>query len=181
MIRPQLPTNLHPVLDKLALWAERIAGCQFSDDNHDMNWLRFSRFLATLSLLACIGCWPLISHDEVARVSSPDGQIDAILFESNGGATTSFLYEVDPGSKQSRRGKQVARLVGAVRNAQAFGVDLNWKNDHTPVIQCLHTETPPEMQSSVDVDGRNVQIVLHTGIEDKSAPAGGMLYNLRKR
>jgi hypothetical protein len=146
-----------------------------------MNRLRFSRFLATLSLLACTGCWPLISHDEVARVSSPDGQIDAILFESNGGATTSFLYEVDLGRKQSRRGKQVARLVGVVRNAQAYGVDLNCENDHTLVIQCLHTETPPEVQGSVDVDGRNVQIVLHTGIEDKSAPAGGMLYNLRKQ
>ncbi|MBL8397465.1 MAG: hypothetical protein JNL84_04855 [Candidatus Accumulibacter sp.] len=34
------------------------------------------------------------SKDEVARVVSPSGNIDAVLFETNGGATTSFGYEV---------------------------------------------------------------------------------------
>src|ERR1022692_401638 len=149
-------------------------------DNLDMNSSAVSRAIASLTLIACIGCWPAISHDEVARASSPDGRVDAVLFETNGGATTSFGYEVELGRKGSPRGKKVARLYGAVRNAQAYGVDLRWENDHSLVIECLHTETPPEMQRSVAVDGRDVQIVLHIGVENKSAPGGGMMHNLHK-
>jgi hypothetical protein len=150
-------------------------------DNCHMNRLPFHRLFVSLSVLACVGCSLLFSDDEVVRVSSPDGRVDAILFETNGGATTSFGYEVELGAKHSRRGKSVASLYGAVRNAQAYGVNLRWENDHTLVIECLKTETPAEIKKSVDVDGRDVQVLLHIGVEDKSAPAGGMLYNLRKR
>ena len=44
--------------------------------------------------------------DEVSRVSSPDGKVDAVLVETNGGATTSFGYRVfiaTPGEKVDRR------------------------------------------------------------------------------
>jgi len=34
------------------------------------------------------------SKDEVARDTSPTGKVDALLLETNGGATTSFGYEV---------------------------------------------------------------------------------------
>jgi hypothetical protein len=40
--------------------------------------------------IVCLGCGPTFSNDEVARVSSPDGTMDAVLFESNAGATTSL-------------------------------------------------------------------------------------------
>ncbi|HEU4924800.1 MAG TPA: hypothetical protein VFT23_17200 [Burkholderiales bacterium] len=42
-------------------------------------------------VLAAAGC---ANHDEVARVPPPDKQLDAVLVESNGGATTSFWYDV---------------------------------------------------------------------------------------
>ncbi len=150
-------------------------------DNDRMNRLPFLSFFVSVSALAYVGCSLLFSRDEVARVSSPDGRVDAFLFETNGGATTSFGYEVELGSKHSWRRKNAARLYGAVRNAQAYGVDLRWENDHTLVIECLKTETPPEIKKSVDVDGRDVQILLHIGVEDKSAPAGGMLFNLHRK
>jgi hypothetical protein len=34
------------------------------------------------------------SYDEIVRVTSPNGKYDAVLFESNGGATTSVSYNV---------------------------------------------------------------------------------------
>jgi hypothetical protein len=40
-----------------------------------------------------VGCG-LVSRDEVARVISPDGRLEAILIETNGGATTAFGYEI---------------------------------------------------------------------------------------
>src|SRR5258705_13961034 len=34
------------------------------------------------------------SQDEVSRVPSPDGRVEAVLIETNGGATTSFGYRI---------------------------------------------------------------------------------------
>jgi hypothetical protein len=33
-------------------------------------------------------------HEEIGRVKSPDGVVDAVLVRGNGGATTSFTYSV---------------------------------------------------------------------------------------
>jgi hypothetical protein len=137
------------------------------------------QLVANLTLIASAGCIPAASHDEVARVPSPDGRIDAVLFEINGGATTSFDYEVELDTKQGNRAK-VASLYGAVRNAQAYGVDLHWDDNHTLVIECLKTEAPPHIKDLVAVGDRDVHVLLHTGVEDKKAQSGGMLYNLRK-
>jgi hypothetical protein len=130
--------------------------------------------------IVCIGCGPTFSNDEVARVSSPDGTMDAVLFESNAGATTSFGYEVQLGAKGVRTGKSVARFYGAVRNSQAYGVDLRWQRNDTLSIEYLTTKAPPRVQDLVDVNGRAVRIVTHSGVEDRSAPAGGMLWNLHQ-
>jgi hypothetical protein len=46
--------------------------------------------LCAAGLALVIAFIPGASKDEVARVSSPNGQIDAVLVETNGGATTSF-------------------------------------------------------------------------------------------
>jgi hypothetical protein len=60
-----------------------------------------------LALLA--GC-SLVSRDEVARVASPDGRVEAVLIETNGGATTSFGYEVHV--VFGKAGPQVIRWPG---------------------------------------------------------------------
>lgn len=46
--------------------------------------------LLAFGLLLC-GC---MSSEEVVRVTSPDGRVDAILVETNCGAPCSFGYEV---------------------------------------------------------------------------------------
>ena len=49
-------------------------------------------FVVILSLL--LSACGIASEDEVARVTSPDGRVEAVLIETNGGATTSFGYKV---------------------------------------------------------------------------------------
>jgi hypothetical protein len=48
----------------------------------------------SITLLAAVMLSACASHDEVGRVSSPDRAVDAILVESNGGAITSFWYDI---------------------------------------------------------------------------------------
>jgi hypothetical protein len=72
-------------------------------------------------MLALAACFAGVSRDEVARVTSPDGTVDAVLVEVNGGATTSFGYQVflvQRGGKRSDP-SEVAELYEATRNAQA--------------------------------------------------------------
>jgi hypothetical protein len=121
------------------------------------------------------------SKDEVSRQSSPDGAVDAILYEINGAATTSFGYEVEVREKGKSRGVIVANLDGAVRNATAYGVNLRWMNDRELVVEYLSARFEALSKPRVDVAGREVSTSLRKGIEDSSAPGGGMLYNLHSR
>ncbi len=50
----------------------------------------------------CTGCKEKASSYQVAHVSSPNGSLEAVLTETNGGATTSFGYEVSVGPKGSK-------------------------------------------------------------------------------
>jgi hypothetical protein len=86
-----------------------------------------SVFTALALVMLATGCKRTVSHDEVARTWSPNGQVAAILFEENGGATTSFGYEVELGSKNGSGQKLVAQLYGAQRNEDAYGANLRWK------------------------------------------------------
>ena len=55
-------------------------------------------FLITFALCLVSSCGNFIigeqGFEEIARVKSPDGIVDAILIENNGGATTSYGYSV---------------------------------------------------------------------------------------
>ncbi|RZU39127.1 hypothetical protein [Edaphobacter modestus] len=137
-------------------------------------------FPALALALLITGCKPTVSHDEVARVWSPNGQVAAILYEENGGATTSFGYEVELGSKDGSEQKLVAHLYGAQRNEGAYGANLRWENNSTLIIECLKTKTPATIGGPVNFNGQRVEVILRTGIEDKEAHAGGMKFNLRR-
>ena len=104
----------------------------------------------------------------------------ATLFETNGGATTSFGYDVELSPKEGLQGTLVAQLYGATRNEQAYGVDLKWTGDSTLVIECLKLRGTPEVHNRIQLNGRTVQVLLRTGVEDQSAPSGGMGFNLHK-
>jgi hypothetical protein len=120
------------------------------------------------------------STEEVARAISPNGALAAVLTESNSGATTSFGYDVSLGSATSTKSMRVASLYGAVRNAQAYGVNLRWTGNDTLHIQYLKAKTISNVLTSANIDGKQIEIVLDSGVEDPTAPPGGMLLNLQK-
>jgi hypothetical protein len=126
-----------------------------------------------LGLLMC-GC---LSRDEVSRVTSPDGGVDALVFETNCGAPCSFGYEVELGTKGSRHGEQVALLDGATRNGQAWGVNLKWVGPDKLSVEYLRAEDTRLLKQTVAVAGRDITVSLLSGVSDPSAPSGGMLYN----
>jgi hypothetical protein len=122
------------------------------------------------------------SKDEVARVVSPSGNIDAVLFETNGGATTSFGYEVyvvAHGAQPS--GSPVVSLYGAVRNQHAYGANLSWSSSDSLDIEYLSAKSAKVNTQSQPVGTQVVHVALREGTTDNAAPSGGMLYNLRRR
>jgi hypothetical protein len=126
-----------------------------------------------LGLLMC-GC---SSRDEVSRVTSPDGRVDALVFETNCGVPCSFGYEVELGAKGSRRGEQVVSLDGAIRNGQAWGINLKWLGPDKLSVEYLRAEDARLLKPTVAVADRDITVSLLSGVSDPSAPAGGMLYN----
>jgi len=121
-----------------------------------------------------------VSSDRVATVKSPSGHLQAVLDETNGGATTDFGYIVSVApTKQPDDAMQVANLYGAFRNENAYGVNLVWAGDHTLEIQFLGAKhTGLEQPSPVSVGGVLVKVHLRSGVRDNKARAGGMAYNL---
>ena len=148
----------------------------------------FNQIVATagsaLLLFAMSGCHvgvPDASVNEVARVISPDGQVDAMLTESNGGATTSFGYVVALASRDGSQRHQVADLHGATRSSQAYGVNLRWASADRLDIDFFSSKTPPTLYSPVTVGGRRITVTLHNGVIDTEAPTGGMLHNQTRK
>jgi hypothetical protein len=119
------------------------------------------------------------ARDEVERVVSPDGRMDAVLYESSGNATESFDYQVvvvSHGQSQT-----VAEIFGATRNDRSYGVDLQWINKDELNVDYLSAQNQELLASSVSVGGHQVHVSLHSGIRDQDAPTGGMLFNLKER
>lgn len=148
------------------------------------------RILFIASLLAAalaFGCGDIVSHDEVARSLSPDKKFECVVFERNGGATTSFGYWIYLRPARSEANKnsasegnlQIANLYGAIRNDNAYGVNIRWKDSQTIIIECLNTKES-ELHNPARLNGREFKVILKEGLSDPSAPAGGMLYNIEK-
>jgi hypothetical protein len=124
-----------------------------------------------------VGCKKQSSSYEVAHVTSPNGSLEAVLTETNGGATTSFGYEVSVGLRGAKTLDHVATLYGAVRNEQAYGVNLSWAGDHVLRVQYLRAKAVQDVSPTLDMGGQQVKIELQSGVEDPTAPPGGMHYN----
>ena len=123
------------------------------------------------------------SHDEVARVPSPSGQMEAVLVESNGGATTSFWYDVylvSPGWAYTN-GIHLAYLYGAVRSNRAYGVNLKWSGPETLTLEYLEAKQARLMNPNPTIEGESITVVLKSGVDDSKVPGGGMGYNLRPK
>ena len=122
------------------------------------------------------------SKDEVARVVSPTGKVDAVLFETNGGATTSFGYEIyvaEHGAQPA--GAPAIFLYGAVRNRHAYGANLKWTSPDSVAVEFLSAESTKIKQQTQSIGTQVIYFTVHEGVTDNAAPPGGMLYNLRGR
>ena len=136
----------------------------------------------TLALFILSGCLSFsVSRDEVARVTSPSGRADAVLVESNGGATTPFayfVYVVARGAPAPDR-DDVARLIAATRNDQAWGVDLRWDSPTNLLVEYRDARDAHLHREFVVVAADTIRVTLKDGVVNTSAPPGGMLSNLR--
>ncbi len=152
--------------------------------------MRYSLTLQIAAILAVSisgNSCDLVSHDEVARSLSPDKKYECVVFERNGGATTSFVYWIylchsrtNANSHMPGTGSlRIANLYGAVRSTSAYGVNLRWADARTIVIECLETKEVIELLNDVELDGEKFKVIFKKGISDKSAPPGGMLYNIQ--
>jgi len=122
------------------------------------------------------------SKDEVARVASPDGKLEAVLVETNGGATTSFGYGVHVVERAGKPDDSAAAfLYGAVRSESAYGANLRWEKSDRVTVEFLNAKSSKLEVPSVSVGGRMVSIAIRPGVADPTAPAGGMLYDLQGR
>ena len=123
------------------------------------------------------------SFDEVFRVTNPSGNIDAVVVETNGGATTSFGYEVfvKPKGEKVTKGEAVAAFYGAVRSETAYGVNIKWVRPDQLAIEYLKAKRTDFTKQNVIVNGETVTISSRSSVNDESAPPGGMLYNLEKK
>lgn len=131
------------------------------------------------------GCEPWDwSFDEVARATNPSGKVDAVLVERNGGATTSFgynIYVVPKGKSVTKRDAEVVRLYGAVRSEDAYGVNLKWDAPNTLRAEYLRAQNSEVLKDVVGIADEQISVTLRPNITDPLAPSGGMLYNLEKR
>jgi hypothetical protein len=146
-----------------------------------MKWRTIPQLVCCFAAVLMSGCFAF--RDEVARSTAPSGRVDAVLVETNGGAITSFGYFVFvvPTGRSTWFKKEVAFLYGATRNSQAFGANLNWTGNSELKVEYLDAREAELRLSRVLVLGKEVRIILKSGIIDPSAPPGGMLYNLRAR
>lgn len=137
--------------------------------------------MASLLLMSVFlsGIFDEPSKEEVARVVSPAGNIDAVLIETNDGATTSFGYEVYvvAHAAQPSDAPEVT-LYGAIRNQQAYGANLVWTAQDSLAVEYLSAKTSTLHRQTKVVGAQTIHILLREGITDPAAPPGGMLYNV---
>lgn len=113
--------------------------------------------------------------EEVARVTSPDRVFDAVLIETNAGATASFGYEVFVvRHAEPTQPPPAVTLYGATRNEQAYGANLRWQSARELAVEYLQAKTVKQTLPTVTVGDEKLTIVLRPGVSDPSAPPGGM-------
>ena len=117
-----------------------------------------------------------VSTVEVMRATSPDGAITARVFEVNGGATTDFSYVVYINRNWPIRwNHQVAGYYGAGRSSCAYGVNVKWVGNDTLLITYKDAKSA-FVEPTVTLFGRTIHTISRAGIDDPTAPCGGMEY-----
>ena len=130
-------------------------------------------YIRAIGLIALLcGCSGVT---EVASSANPSGTVVAILKERNGGATTSFGYDVYLRSSQRFSEEHlVAFIYGATRSDCAYGVNLKWENDTNLSLEYLKSKSTPAEPTPTAIDGIVYSVALVAGVRDTTAPCGGM-------
>ncbi len=125
------------------------------------------------------------SWNEVDRVTAPGLGVDAVLIETNGGATTSFGYEVyvvpRGQSVKTDAPEPIIRLYGSIRSDSAYGVTLRWQDATRLSVEYQEARNILINDSLVTVGGDVILVIPRAGVTDSTAPAGGMLWNKQGR
>lgn len=123
------------------------------------------------------------SSDTVVRAPSPSGHIEAVLNENNCGATTSFGYVVSLRAAASSMTSLVpaASAYGAIRNDDAYGMNLVWIDENTVEVQYWKARWATLEHPSIPINGLMITTRMSADVRDEAAPAGGMLYNIERR
>lgn len=141
----------------------------------------FLLYLGSLIFGGPVDFWE--GREVISQKVSPTNNIAAVLVETNGGATTSFGYEVYliPVGEKITDKPRVAFIYGATRNHEAYGVNLKWESPNKLAVEYYRDKSRQIPEEFVVIAKTQIQVVLREGILDPSAPSGGMGYNLRKR
>ena len=108
----------------------------------------------------------MVSSEEIARLRSPTGDLDAIVVEINGGATTAFGYSVlvVSAGRTEFWGVHILSLDSAITPECARGVSLKWTAADDLEIGYRHAARVEGPQSPVLINGRFVNVQLHPDV-----------------
>lgn len=106
------------------------------------------------------------SQEEIKRIQSPDGLVDAVVVETNGGATTSFGYKVYivPKGLEFSEKYLVAKTYGSVLSDGEYGVDVFWEDNMLQVEYATGRTMSDETRPEVLIDGFTYTIQVKKGV-----------------
>ena len=103
------------------------------------------------AVLAFKACLP---EHESARIASPDGRLEAVVVEGNGGATTASWHRVELVERGEGGGRVVARFHGARDLA------VRWSSPASVVLEYTEAHEAELKKASVEIAGRRVVVAL---------------------
>jgi hypothetical protein len=126
--------------------------------------------LAAWSLLRQLADYG-VGREVVSVVPSPSDKADAVVVETNGGATTSYGYEVHivPHGATPDRGQEAAYLYGAIGKENRYGVKVRWDGPSRVVVEYLAAKTASVSRPSTVVGGERVAVVLEAGASQRKS------------
>lgn len=137
--------------------------------------------LTTAAVTATAGCTGLsggVESIEVARQIGGKGRVEAVVVQTNAGATTTYSYAIHlvPAGEPIGAPAMVT-ITGAQRSRTAYGVNLEWTDARTVVVNYWKADSihPENAQlRHAHLAGMNLRVVLESAPPDHHAPPGPM-------
>lgn len=132
-------------------------------------------------VIAAVGFFSLAGCDsppaaEASRLTSADGRMDAVVLEEGFNATTPYNYSVCvvPAGRPCGDDIAVAKVFGATRSEQAYGVDLSWRSPTQLEIRYLTANSTKSLRPEGS-RAAHIGIVFRAGMANQRAAAGAMV------